>query len=129
VVSRIDFLPRDIQNVVVQTLVARDQKLALLGTAAGGSGAIDIIARVNGQPIGFGNLMSVYKSSPPGHSTLLVLSATGGDVAPNVAAEHDLQFAVGRTAIAPLQSNGESTQTDQGREQSRPCLRHRHSLS
>ena len=40
--------------------------------------------------------MSLYKSSPPGHSTFFLLSPTRGNVAPNIAAVHDLQLAVGR---------------------------------
>jgi hypothetical protein len=36
--------------------------------------------------------MPIDEGGPPGHPAFLVLSATGADVAPNVAAVHDLQF-------------------------------------
>ncbi len=103
----------------MKILIAVDQKLALVRAAALGACAVNKIACINRQPIGCRILMSLYKGSPPGHPTFFLLSTTGGDVTPDIAAKHDLQLAFGRCRRAPGQDVAAKQSGYQGSHQNR----------
>ena len=66
--------------------------------------------------------MSFDEGSPPGHPAFFVVSTAGGDVAPDIAAVHDLQLALGlRAAAADVDQRG---QPDQGSKSSHHILLH-----
>ena len=103
----------------MKILIAVDQKLALVRAAALGACAVYKIASINRQPIGCRVLMSLYKGSPPGHPTFFLLSTTGGDVTPDIAAKHDLQLAFSRCSRAPGQDIATEQSGYQGSHQNR----------
>lgn len=114
----------------MKSFIAGDDELALIRASAFRADSVNIVAGVNRQPVCFWIFLSINKGSPPGYSTFFILSATRGDVAPNVAAEHNLQFSISRSAAASLhQKSGHSGYTNQGRQQYSPCLVHLHGLS
>ena len=99
----------------MKPFVAGDHELTLTRTSAFGADTIDKIPGINRQPVCFGILLPVDKGSPPGYSTFFVLSATGGYIAPDIAAVHDLQFTVSRSTTATLQQeSGHPCHTNQG---------------
>ncbi len=85
----------------MEVLITRYHELALRRAAALGTCTVYEVASIKRQPIGCRILMSLYEGSPPGHPTFLVLSTTRGDIAPDVAAIHDLQLAFGGGNGAP----------------------------
>ena len=88
------FLTADIQHVIVEIFVAGDHELALVRASAGRPRTIYVIPGIHRQPSCVGVMMPFDEGSPPGHPAFFVVSTTGGDVAADVAAVHDLQLAL-----------------------------------
>jgi hypothetical protein len=100
----------------MQVAVADDHELTFIGAAAG-TLSIHVIAGIYRQPCGIGILVPVYEGRPPGNPTFFVVSTTGGRIAPDRTAVHDLKFAGGLSPLAtrssdPCDNQGQHRQGD-----------------